>query len=300
MTRHPGDDDGWADVHAAAGSTEGEPGGGRPAAQVLADRVAAALIHHEPGWRLPRRSALARRYGVSPAEMEAAIEELSARHLLRRLPDGQVYRASPADYLIRLEGLPELRASIDPMGMPIDCASRHVSWRRVPEDIGGALGLPPGDPVCVVRCLWTSAGSPVACSATYLSEEHSSLAEAAPALADVLRTSQLTANSAVTAPPREAGRATMPVPRPAGMYLELHPPAPSVARSLRLSAGEPAVNVTVRFDDAAAGAAMALTTAVLRPEMFRVVIESPDAPRAAAVAAGDDGSWPRAAADWEP
>jgi DNA-binding GntR family transcriptional regulator len=299
MTDQRGDDDGWAAPQAAAGSTEGEPGAGRSAAQVLADRVAAALIHHEPGWRLPRRSALARRYGVSPAEMEAAIEELSGRHLLRRLPDGQVYRASPADYLIRLEGLTELRASIDPMGMQIDCASRHVSWRRVPEDIGEALGLSPGDPVCVVRCLWTSAGSPVAYSATYLSEGHAFLAEAAPALADVLRTSQITANSAA-APPREADRVTIPVPRPAGMYLELHPPAPSVARSLRLSAGEPAVNVTVRFDDAAAGAAMALTTVVLRPEMFRVVIESPDAPRAAAVAAGDDESWPRAAADWEP
>jgi len=300
MTGHRGDDDGWAAAHAPAASTEGEPGAGRSAAQVLADRVAAALIHHEPGWRLPRRSALARRYGVSPAEMEAAIEELSARHLLRRLPDGQVYRASPADYLIRLEGLSELRASIDPMGMQIDCGSRHVSWRRVPEDIGGALGLSPGDPVCVVRCLWTSSGSPVAYSATYLSEGHSFLAEAPPALADVLRTSQLTANSAATPQPREAGRATIPMPRPAGMFLELHPPAPSVARSLRLAAGEPAVNVTVRFDDVAAGIPIALTTAVLRPEMFRVVIESPDAPRAAAIAADDDGAWSRAAGDWEP
>jgi DNA-binding GntR family transcriptional regulator len=300
MTGHRGDDDGWAAAPAATHGTEGEPGEGRSAAQVLADRVAAALIHHEPGWRLPRRSALARRYGVSPAEMESAIEELSARHLLRRLPDGQVYRASPADYLIRLEGLPELRASIDPMGMQIDCASRHVSWRRVPEDIGGALGLSRGDPVCVVRCLWTSAGSPVAYSATYLSEGHSFLAEGPPALADVLRTSQFTAKPAATAHVPEADRATMPVPRPGGMYLELQPPTPSVARSLRLAAGEPAVNVTVRFDDASAGVPMALTTVVLRPERFRVVIESPDGPRAAAVAAGDDGIWSRAAGDWEP
>jgi DNA-binding GntR family transcriptional regulator len=300
MTGDPGGQDGRAVTQGGNGGTGAEPAEDRPAAQVLADRVASALIHHEPGWRLPRRSALARRYGVSPAEMEAAIEELSARHLLRRLPDGQVYRASPADYLIRLEGLPELRASIDPMGMPIDCASRHVSWRRVPEDIGGALGLSPGDPVCVVRCLWASAGSPVAYSATYLSEGHSFLAEALPALSDVLRTSQLTANPAATAHAPDVGRATMPVPRPAGMYLELQPPAPSVARSLRLAAGEPAVNVTVRFDDASAGTPMALTTAVLRPERFRVVIESPDGPRAAAVAADDDGIRPRAAGDWGP
>jgi DNA-binding GntR family transcriptional regulator len=298
MTGDPGGQDGRAVAQGGTGGTGPERAEDRPAAQVLADRVASALIHHEPGWRLPRRSALARRYGVSPAEMEAAIEELSARHLLRRLPDGQVYRASPADYLIRLEGLAELRATIDPMGMPIDCASRHVSWRRVPEDIGGALGLSPGDPVCAVRCLWASAGAPVAYSATYLSEGHSFLAEAPPALSDVLRTSQLTAKPAVSAHAPDAGRSTMPVPRPAGLYLELQPPAPSVARSLRLAAGEPAVNVTVRFDDASAGVPMALTTAVLRPERFRVVIESPDGPRAAAVTVGDDGI--RADGDWGP
>ena len=49
-----------------------------------------------------------------------------------------------------------------------------------------------------------------------------------------------------------------------------------------------------------AGVPMALTTAVLRPERFRVVIESPDGPRAAAVAVGDDGIWSRAAGDLEP
>jgi hypothetical protein len=45
---------------------------------------------------------------------------------------------------------------------------------------------------------------------------------------------------------------------------------------------------------------MALTTAVLRPERFRVVIESPDGPRAAALAVGEDGVWSRAGGDWEP
>ncbi len=315
MISHPQDDDGRmaAPGGSAGGSEHAED---RPAAHVLADRVAAALIHHEPGWRLPRRSALARRYGVSPAEMEAAIEELATRHLLRRLPDGQVYRASPADYLIRLEGLPDLRASVDPMGMEIACASRHLSWRRVPEDIGGALGLSPGDPVCVVRCLWTSGGRPSAFSASYLPERNSALAEDPPAFADVLRASQFAPGppardaGAVPPPPQNSGhgsppargaaRGLLPVPRPAGLYIELQPPAPSVARSLRLAAGQPAVTVTVRFDDASAGTPVALAIAVLRPEMFRVVVESPQGPRANATAAGDDGIWTHAAGGWEP
>ena len=197
-----------AALRGSAGTGSDHVGEDRSAAQVLADRVAAALVHHEPGWRLPRRSALARRYGVSPAEMEAAIEELAARHLLRRLPDGQVYRASPADYLIKLEGLPDLRASIDPMGTAIESASRHVSWRRVPEDIGGILGLSPGDPVCVVRCLWTSDRCPVAYSATYLPERYAFLAKDPPALADVLRASQVVSGPAGHPPDQDAGRAS--------------------------------------------------------------------------------------------
>ena len=70
------------------------------ASTVLADRMAAALVHREPGWRLPRRTALARRYNVSLSEIDAALGDLSRRSLVRRLPDGQLYRASPADYWI--------------------------------------------------------------------------------------------------------------------------------------------------------------------------------------------------------
>ncbi len=54
-------------------------------AGVLADRLAATLVHHEPGWRLPRPSALARRYNVRPAQVEQAVRELAARHLIRQL-----------------------------------------------------------------------------------------------------------------------------------------------------------------------------------------------------------------------
>src|SRR5437764_14849348 len=89
----------------APGDADGIPGRAGAAA-VLADRMAAALVHHEPGWRLPRLTALARRYSVSPAQVDSAIDDLAARHLVRRLPDGQVYRASPAAYWVPLAGVP--------------------------------------------------------------------------------------------------------------------------------------------------------------------------------------------------
>ena len=151
----------------AAGSGAGRAHG--TAAGVLADRLAAALVHHEPGWRLPRHTALARRYNVSTAEIDVAVGELAARHLISRMPDGQLYRASPAEYLIPLEGTPRLASHLDPMGAKITCRSRQVSWRRVPEDIGWVLGVPPGDSACVVRLLWTADGEPAALATTYLS-----------------------------------------------------------------------------------------------------------------------------------
>ncbi len=156
------------DAQDNAGALSGGGAGAGKSAGVLADRMAAALVHREPGWKLPRRSALARRFSVSLAEIDVAVEELSRRSLLRKLPDGQLYRASPAEYQIPIEGLPGLSTTVDPMGSLISCQAKHVSRRQAPQDICWALGLDPGAQVRVIRCLWTSAGRPVAMSTAYV------------------------------------------------------------------------------------------------------------------------------------
>jgi UTRA domain/Bacterial regulatory proteins, gntR family len=278
---------------------------GRPAAAaVLADRLAAALVHHEPGWRLPRLTALARRYSVSSAEIDAAIEELAARHLVRRLPDGQVYRASPAEYLVPLEGVFGLVSHVDPMGGQLACTSRHTTVRRPPEDIGRSLGLGPGEPVLTVRCVWTVGGEPGALAASYLPE-------AAAADLGVVPITQpgeeddtapgpqdLSVNSPLAFPypwrPADAEG-----PRPAAVQIEMGLPPPSAARTLRLAAGEPVATVTVSFAIPATGAPVALTMAMLRPELFRIVVEA--APRQAS---GKDAgalasAWTHAGDGWD-
>ena len=142
-----------------------------PVAAVLADRLAAALVHHEPGWRLPRLTTLARQYNVSSAEIDAAIDGLAARHLVRRLPDGQVYRASPAEYRVPLEGIIGLVSRIDPIGGQLLCASGHTDVRRPPEGIGRALGAAPSDPVLSIRCVWTVGGEPALLASSYVSKQ---------------------------------------------------------------------------------------------------------------------------------
>ena len=257
------------------------PGGDKPdVAGVLADRLAATLVHHEPGWRLPRPSALARRYDVRPAQVEAAVRELAARHLIRQLPDGQLYRASPAEFLIPVQGVPRLGAHVDPMGSDISCRSRKVSWRRVPEDIGWALGVGATGSVCAVKCHWSVNGEPAAISTTYLTQAVASkLGESA----ELNGAAAGPLTGAVEAPDQR-----LPLGVPGALHLEMQPPPSSVARGLRLAAGQPAVIVTVRYDEPGSGEPVALTVAALRADMFRVVVDAADGPsRVSDIACGD-------------
>jgi DNA-binding GntR family transcriptional regulator len=232
------------------------------AAGVLADRMAAALVHREPGWRLPRRSALARRYNVSLTEIDAAITDLARRSLVRRLPDGQLYRASPADYWIPLEGAAGLSTRLDPMGETITCQSRHVSRREAPQDVAWALGLPAGAPIRVVRCVWSAAGVPAAVSTAYLHESPADEDKDAEAAADEEFTSLGVPVNAMSA---------------VAVSVEMSPPQPAVARSLRLPPGQSVTTVTIRFDDSDTGAPGGLTVVMLKPELFRVAIDAAEA-----------------------
>jgi DNA-binding GntR family transcriptional regulator len=231
------------------------------ASGVLADRMAAALVHREPGWRLPRRSALARRYNVSLTEIDAAVADLSRRSLVRRLPDGQLYRASPADYWIPVEGTAGLGTRLDPMGGTIACQTRHVSRREAPQDVAWALHMPSTASIRVVRCVWVSAGDPAAVSTAYLHDPPGG-------------------EDTDAEPDQELSSVgTVLNGRPAAaVSMELVPPQPSIARSLRLSPGQPVITVTIRFDDPATGEPTGLTVVMLKPELFRVVIDTTGAP----------------------
>jgi DNA-binding GntR family transcriptional regulator len=276
------DDD---DARDNAGAMGGEGAGARKsAAGVLADRMAAALVHREPGWKLPRRSALARRFSVSLAEIDVAVEELSRRSLLRKLPDGQLYRASPAEYQIPIEGVPGLSTTLDPMGSSISCQAKHVSRRQAPQDICWALGLGPGTQVRVIRCLWTSAGSPVAMSTAYVPQAPGT--QPPPGRVSALPRADAESSwvpafdEVLSEPPQDAGEPETGITagRPAALNVELRPPQPSIARGLNLAPGQSAITVTLRFDTA--GAPVALTVVMLRPDFFKVSVETAAAPTA--------------------
>lgn len=238
---------------------------GRPSASILAERLAAALLPREPGYLLPRRSALARRYQASVADIDAALEELARRRLVRLLPTGAAYRAGPAEYLVSPDGLPSSSVIIDPMGNRITCRARRVSRLRAAGDTAGALGITPGGHICVCRMLWAADGEPAASAATYVPDRLAHLLTAA-------QPEQAGPSAALSAPSWTA--------RLSVLRVEMQPPDRAAARRLRLPAGLPAVTVTARYDERDGGESMALTVVTLRPDRFRIVLDSTGAPGA--------------------
>jgi DNA-binding GntR family transcriptional regulator len=156
------------------------------------------------------------------------------------------------------------------MGGTIACQTRHVSRREAPQDVAWALRLPPGASIRVVRCVWASAGDPAAVSTAYLHD---------PAAAGDDSESDGADDGADAEPDQEIATFDSVLTRlPAtAVSVEMGPPQPAIARSLRLSPGQSVITVTVRFDDAATGEPTGLTVVFLKPELFRVTIETIEA-----------------------
>jgi DNA-binding GntR family transcriptional regulator len=228
------------------------------------------ITRHEPGYPLPRRTALARRFQATPAEIDAAVDELVRRQLLRRLPTGEVHRAGPAEYVVSLDEMPGLSSFIDPMDHRVSCTAVRVSRLRAATEIADVLGLAPGAQVHVRRCLWTADGAPAATRVVYVPERHAYL------LADLAAVPPAGSQGGSEPLAAALGRPGLAL-RLGAVRIEIQPPARSVARRLRLANGSPAFIVTARFDDAGAGQTSVpavLTVLALRPDLFRIVIDT--------------------------
>jgi hypothetical protein len=280
------------------------------ALNVLVERIAASLVNHEPGWRLPRASELARRHNASTDEVHAALDELVAGQLARESADGHLYRASPAEYLISVDALAGLSAIVDPMGRKLTCLSYGAARQPAPETAANALRVRPGEPVSVLRLVWAVDGAPAAVSTTYLARHLAGPQDLAAWLAAAANGGALplsppaedgmTGTGAVdlAAPPDEdpAGLPPRQDPsRPWAVSIQMDLPPVSVAKRLRLHPGQLAVLVTVLSREGSGSGPAGLTVTVLRPDMFSVSLAT------APAAPGGDGidpAWSLAAAEY--
>jgi DNA-binding GntR family transcriptional regulator len=265
---------------------------------VLTNRIAATLVHHDPGWRLPRPSALARHYNVGTDLVAAAIDELVARRLIRRLPDGQACRTSPAHYVLPVGHQHSVRVRADAVADDLTLKSWNATWSPAREDIRRTLGLQPGDSACMLQLLWTVADEPAAVTITYVTKD---LAD--PLIDAVKRADSISA--VLPLPSRQTAAAghhadhAVPL-EPRMVHIEVRQAPPWAARHLCLAATEQAVVVTIRYDEPPLRTAGAITIAAFRPEAFRITLATPDPPLGA-VAADDRAwsAWDHFSADWD-
>jgi DNA-binding GntR family transcriptional regulator len=212
---------------------------------------------------------------VTTRQVAAAIDELAARHLIRVLPNGKACRISPAEYMFDLAGRHGLVARVEPLHGQLSCKSHSVAWHPVPADTSAALGIKTGEPACILQRLWTVGGEPGAATTTYLAGP---AAEPFLAALDGADTDSL--HAILPMPPaRAATPAGTPQPGervlvPHALRIEMQQPPAWAARVLRLSARDSAIGISVRYTEPADGDAAALTVAVLRPDYFRVIIDS--------------------------
>jgi hypothetical protein len=266
---------------------------------VLTNRIAAALVHHEPGWRLPRLSVLARQYEATSELLTAAIGELVARGLIRRTSAGQFCRASPADYVLPFGGsLNGLQARASPVGEDLSLKSRSVSVHSVRDDIERALQIASDEPAWILHLLWTVGGEPAATTATYV----------VPKLAESLITqvdrAEPDAICAVLPLTPLAGGDVQDVAcqswlLPRSLHTEMQQPPRWAAQALGLAACQRAVMITTRYDDMRDGTPAALTVAALRPDLLRVTIASCDQPILAGGSGGVSQGWKHIDGDWD-
>jgi hypothetical protein len=311
--RRPGG--GPATGGAGRGACPPATGGERPAPDrelnVLIERLAASLINHEPGWRLPRASEIARRHNVSTDEVRAALDELAALQLARQSADGRYYRASPAEYLISVDGLAGLSAIIDPLGRKLTCLSYGAARQPAPEAAAAALRVRAGEPVSVLRLVWAVDGAPAAVSTTYLARHLTQPQDLASWLAAAANGGTLPVSppaedetTGVGAADLAASPALEPADlppldtrqsrRPSAVSIQMDLPPVSVARRLRLRPGQMAMLVTVLSRPDSASGPTGLTATVLRPDMFSVsLVTAPPAP-----GDGIDPAWSLAAAEY--
>ena len=123
-------------VEASVAAPPARPG----ATGVLADRMAAALVHREPGWRLPRRSALARRYNVSLTEIDAAISRPGPPVPGPAAAGRAALPGQPGRLLDPRRGHePGSAPGSTRWGAASPARRRHVSRREAPQDVAWAL-----------------------------------------------------------------------------------------------------------------------------------------------------------------
>lgn len=109
-------------------------------ARCLAAEIAALPV----GTKLPSEHSLMRRFGVTRAQLRAAVDLLVNRHLVRRVHGSGTYVHRRVDYVISSQNPPSLHATVAAAGGVARTFLVDVTDVTAPADVAGVLGISPG------------------------------------------------------------------------------------------------------------------------------------------------------------
>lgn len=100
----------------------------------LADQMASALIHQDPGARVLSENELSRLHTVSRLTARAALQELERRHLVRRIRGSGTFVARRVEYHISADMPPSFQATV-----------RRSGGLPLMRLVDSTIVLPPGE-----------------------------------------------------------------------------------------------------------------------------------------------------------
>ncbi len=112
----------------------------------LADQLAAELAGCPPGWRVPSENEISARFGVGRAAARATLQELERRLLVHRVQGLGTFVNRRIDYTISHDRRPSWHRTVAAAGARPRSVVREIDRRPLPDGPAALLGLQAGTP----------------------------------------------------------------------------------------------------------------------------------------------------------
>jgi len=227
--------------------------------QEIADELATELVGLAPGTRVAGEHSISRRFGVGRAAARSAVQELERRLLVRRVQGSGTFVNRRIDYVISHSLRPSWHGTVAAAGAHPRTVVRDIACTPLPAEVAARLARPAGSPA--YRLVRQSYIDDLLASCTHewlpreVVEELELAMHTVESLDEVLR---------------QLGRVS---PVRAWCRVSLDVPPPEVLLRLRMEASQPAWLVESVSRDAVTAAPVMCSSAWMRADAVRVVVE---------------------------
>jgi DNA-binding GntR family transcriptional regulator len=225
----------------------------------IAGELADEIAQLEPGTKLASEHELMARFGVGRASARSAVQELERRGLVRRLRGSGTYVNRRIDYVVSKEKRPSWHRTVEAAGAVPRSAVLLSEIRPIPAHHAQQLGVVPGTPAHYMRRL------------RYVDDHVAALGEewvTCEAIAEL--GSAMRVEESLDELLRQMGRFDV-VRSWCRTAMEL--PSPETSKVLEMSYVAPVWVIESINRDAETGVAVTYSTAWMRADMIRVVME---------------------------